>query len=148
DYLAAYRPPEGSGVSIEDAARGPGGPGSVVSLAVIGASVMVAFYAAEDPRRHTVVTRLAAGDALFTPALTSTPKLCPHCAAWAGLTRPFAQSGQVRCRVWRASRFAACRWRRCSGGCGNCATTSPLTAPHTWRWLNCAMAPSSPAFES
>jgi len=39
-----------------------------VSLAIIDASVLAAFYAADDPRRVEVVTRLAAGDALFAPA--------------------------------------------------------------------------------
>lgn len=39
-----------------------------MSLAVIDASVMVAFYAAEDPRREIVTIRLAVGDALFAPA--------------------------------------------------------------------------------
>ena len=41
-----------------------------MSLAVVDASVLVAFYAldAEDTRRDAVVTRLSAGDALFAPA--------------------------------------------------------------------------------
>jgi predicted nucleic acid-binding protein len=39
-----------------------------VSLAVIDASVLAGFYAADDPRRATVTARLAAGDALFAPA--------------------------------------------------------------------------------
>jgi len=39
-----------------------------VSLAVVDASTLVAFYAAEDPRRQTVAARLAVGDALFAPA--------------------------------------------------------------------------------
>jgi predicted nucleic acid-binding protein len=37
-------------------------------LAVVDASVLVAFYAAEDPRRAAVSARLAVGDALFAPA--------------------------------------------------------------------------------
>ncbi|MPZ66788.1 MAG: PIN domain-containing protein [Pseudonocardiaceae bacterium] len=37
-------------------------------MAVIDASVLTAFYAADDPRRDTVAARLAAGDALFAPA--------------------------------------------------------------------------------
>jgi predicted nucleic acid-binding protein len=37
-------------------------------LAVIDASVLTAFYAADDPRREAIVARLAAGDALFAPA--------------------------------------------------------------------------------
>lgn len=39
-----------------------------MSLAVIDASVMTAFYAADDPRRDAVVARMTAGDALFAPA--------------------------------------------------------------------------------
>lgn len=39
-----------------------------MSLAVVDASTLVAFYVAEDPRRVAVVTRLGAGDALFAPA--------------------------------------------------------------------------------
>jgi predicted nucleic acid-binding protein len=39
-----------------------------VSLAVIDASVLAAFYAADDPRRHQVTQRLTAGHALFAPA--------------------------------------------------------------------------------
>lgn len=39
-----------------------------MSLAVVDASVLVAFYAADDPRRHAVSDRLAAGHALFAPA--------------------------------------------------------------------------------
>lgn len=39
-----------------------------MSLTVIDASVLAAFYAADDPRRVTVAQRLAAGHALFAPA--------------------------------------------------------------------------------
>lgn len=39
-----------------------------MSLAVIDASVLTAFYAADDPRRDAVAGRLASGDALFAPA--------------------------------------------------------------------------------
>jgi predicted nucleic acid-binding protein len=39
-----------------------------VSLAVVDAAVLTAFYAADDPRRDAVAARLAAGDALFAPA--------------------------------------------------------------------------------
>lgn len=39
-----------------------------MSLAVIDASVLTAFYAADDPRRDAVAARLATGDALFAPA--------------------------------------------------------------------------------
>lgn len=39
-----------------------------MSLAVIDASVLAAFYAADDPRREAVAHGLAAGTALFAPA--------------------------------------------------------------------------------
>ena len=39
-----------------------------MSLAVVDASVLVAFYVSDDPRRADVVTRLAAGDAFYAPA--------------------------------------------------------------------------------
>jgi len=39
-----------------------------VSLAVIDASVLAAFYAADDSRHALVAERLKAGDALFAPA--------------------------------------------------------------------------------
>ncbi len=39
-----------------------------MSLVVIDASVLTAFYAADDPRRDAVAARLATGDALFAPA--------------------------------------------------------------------------------
>jgi predicted nucleic acid-binding protein len=39
-----------------------------VSLAVVDASVLAAFYAADDPRRPRTSERLAAGHALFAPA--------------------------------------------------------------------------------
>ncbi|MGH4015226.1 MAG: hypothetical protein ACRDSL_15145 [Pseudonocardiaceae bacterium] len=39
-----------------------------MSLAVIDASVLAAFYAADDPRRVAVSERLTAGRALFAPA--------------------------------------------------------------------------------
>lgn len=39
-----------------------------MSLAIIDASVLVAFYAADDPRHDRVAERLTAGDALFAPA--------------------------------------------------------------------------------
>lgn len=39
-----------------------------MSLAVIDASVLVAFYAADDPRHVLVAERLSTGDALFSPA--------------------------------------------------------------------------------
>ncbi|MGH3781484.1 MAG: type II toxin-antitoxin system VapC family toxin [Pseudonocardiaceae bacterium] len=39
-----------------------------MSLAVIDASVLAAFYAADDPRREAVAQGLAAGHALFAPA--------------------------------------------------------------------------------
>jgi predicted nucleic acid-binding protein len=37
-------------------------------LAVVDASVLVAFYAADDPRRPHTAARLSAGHALFAPA--------------------------------------------------------------------------------
>ncbi|WP_417215513.1 type II toxin-antitoxin system VapC family toxin [Arthrobacter sp.] len=39
-----------------------------MSLAVVDASVLAVFYAADDPRHSLVAERLAAGDALFAPA--------------------------------------------------------------------------------
>jgi len=39
-----------------------------VSLAVVDASVLTAFYVAEDSRREAVVARLGAGDLLLAPA--------------------------------------------------------------------------------
>ena len=39
-----------------------------MSLAVVDASIVTAFYAADDPRRDVVSARLATGDALFAPA--------------------------------------------------------------------------------
>ena len=39
-----------------------------MSLAVVDASVLTAFYASDDPRRDAVSARLASGDALFAPA--------------------------------------------------------------------------------
>jgi len=39
-----------------------------VSLAVVDASVLTAFYISDDPRRVAVSSRLASGDALFAPA--------------------------------------------------------------------------------
>ena len=39
-----------------------------MSLLIVDASVLTAFYAADDPRREAVVARLALGDALFAPA--------------------------------------------------------------------------------
>jgi predicted nucleic acid-binding protein len=55
-----------------------------VSLAVVDASVLVAFYAADDPRRVNVVARLAVGDALFAPAHVDAEVVS---ALW-GLSRP------------------------------------------------------------
>ena len=39
-----------------------------MSLAVVDASILTAFYAADDPGRELVAARLASGDALFAPA--------------------------------------------------------------------------------
>lgn len=55
-----------------------------MSLAVVDASALVAFYAAEDPRRATVANRLAVGDALFAPAHVDAEIV----SALRGLTRP------------------------------------------------------------
>lgn len=55
-----------------------------MSLAVIDASALVAFYAADDPRREAVAQRLAAGDALFAPAHLDAEVV----SALRGLARP------------------------------------------------------------
>lgn len=55
-----------------------------MSLAVVDASVLVAFYAAADPRRATVAARLAVGDALFAPAHLDAEIV----SALRGLSRP------------------------------------------------------------
>jgi len=55
-----------------------------VSLAVVDASVLVAFYASDDPRRIGVATRLALGDALFAPAHLDAEVV----SALRGLSRP------------------------------------------------------------
>jgi len=39
-----------------------------VSLAVVDASVLAAFYAADEPRRPQITARLSAGHALYAPA--------------------------------------------------------------------------------
>ena len=39
-----------------------------MSLCVVDASVLAAFYAADDPRRTVVSAKLAAGNALYAPA--------------------------------------------------------------------------------
>ncbi len=39
-----------------------------MSLVVVDASILVAFYVAEDSRRDSITVRLGAGDALFAPA--------------------------------------------------------------------------------
>lgn len=39
-----------------------------MSLVVIDASVLTAFYASDDPRHTAITERLAAGNALFAPA--------------------------------------------------------------------------------
>lgn len=55
-----------------------------MSLAVVDASALVAFYAAEDPRRQAVVARLGVGDALFAPAHLDVEIV----SALRGLSRP------------------------------------------------------------
>ncbi len=57
-----------------------------MSLAVVDASALVAFYAADDPRRQTVAVRLTAGDALFAPAHLDAEVV----SALRGLSRPNA----------------------------------------------------------
>ncbi len=39
-----------------------------MSLAVVDASVLAAFYSADDPRRQQTAVRMSAGHALFAPA--------------------------------------------------------------------------------
>ncbi|MFZ5871674.1 MAG: type II toxin-antitoxin system VapC family toxin [Actinomycetota bacterium] len=55
-----------------------------MSLAVVDASALVAFYAADDPRRAMITARLAAGDTLFAPAHLDTEIV----SALRGLSRP------------------------------------------------------------
>ena len=55
-----------------------------MSLAVVDASVLVAFYASDDPRRIRVSTRLSSGDALFAPAHLDAEVV----SALRGLSRP------------------------------------------------------------
>lgn len=55
-----------------------------MTLAVVDASALVAFYAADDPRREAVAARLAAGDALFAPAHLDAEIV----SALRGLSRP------------------------------------------------------------
>lgn len=55
-----------------------------MSLAVVDASVLVAFYAADDPRRSRVVARLAVGDSLLAPAHLDAEIV----SALRGLSRP------------------------------------------------------------
>ena len=47
----------------------------VVSLAVVDASLLTAFYTADDPRRVAVFARLAVGDWLLAPAHLDAPVL-------------------------------------------------------------------------
>ena len=54
-----------------------------MSLAVVDASVLVAFYLSDDPRRDDVVDRLSAGDALFAPAHVDAEVVSAFC----GLSR-------------------------------------------------------------
>jgi predicted nucleic acid-binding protein len=71
-----------------------------VSLVVVDASVLVAFYAADDPRRTKVAARLAAGDALFAPAHIDAEIV----SALRGLSRP---NPILRAAVPRALRHLA-----------------------------------------
>ena len=71
-----------------------------MSLAVVDASVLVAFYAADDPHRAKVAGRLAAGDALFAPAHLDAEVV----SALRGLSRP---NPILRAAVPRALRHLA-----------------------------------------
>lgn len=71
-----------------------------MSLAVVDASVLVVYYATEDPRRDTVTARLAAGDALFAPAHLDAEVV----SALRGLSRP---SSTLRAGVPAALRHLA-----------------------------------------
>lgn len=53
-------------------------------MAVVDASALVAFYAAEDPRRQAVVARLGVGDTLFAPTHLDVEIV----SALRGLSRP------------------------------------------------------------
>lgn len=55
-----------------------------MSLAVVDASALVAFYASEGPRRAAIAARLAIGDALFAPAHLDVEIV----SALRGLSRP------------------------------------------------------------
>lgn len=55
-----------------------------MTLAVIDASALVAFYAADDSRRQAVADRLATGDPLFAPAHLDAEVV----SALRGLSRP------------------------------------------------------------
>lgn len=55
-----------------------------MSLAVLDASVLVAFYVADDPRRAEVSSRLSIGDTLFAPAHVDAEVV----SALRGLSRP------------------------------------------------------------
>lgn len=58
-----------------------------MSLAVVDASVLAAFYVADDPRRAAVVARLAAGDSLLAPAIVDAEVV----SALRGLARRIAR---------------------------------------------------------
>ena len=71
-----------------------------MSLAVVDASVLVAFYAADDPRRELVTARLSVGDALCAPAHLDAEIV----SAVRGLSRP---SSALRAAVPAALRHLA-----------------------------------------
>lgn len=71
-----------------------------MSLVVVDASVLTAFYATDDPRRNQVATRLAAGDALFAPAHLDAEVL----SALRGMSR---RSPELRAAVPSALRHLA-----------------------------------------
>lgn len=57
-----------------------------MTLAVVDASALVAFYAADDPRQQAVAARLVTGDWLFAPAHLDAEVV----SALRGLSRPNA----------------------------------------------------------
>lgn len=74
-----------------------------MSLAVVDASVLVAFYAADDPRRLKVVARLVVGDALFAPAHLDAEIV----SALRGLSRPSRPSPALQSAIPGALRHLA-----------------------------------------
>lgn len=71
-----------------------------MSLSIVDASAVVAFYAADDSRRAQIADRLASGDALFAPAHLDVEII----SALRGLSRP---NPVLRAAVPRALRHLA-----------------------------------------